>query len=74
MLMTFYYSAKEIQRLAPLLDVSDVGKPWTQKYAPQGDIRNEVGLYFVYKRGKLVEKLYDISDLYDEKMVSFNWL
>lgn len=58
-------------KTCPLLDVSDVGKPSFPKYAPQGDIRNEVGLYFVYKRGKLVEKPYDISDLYDEKMVSF---
>ncbi|TDM07519.1 putative hydro-lyase [Macrococcus lamae] len=55
----------------PLLDVSETGSSSFPKYGPDADIRTDVGEYYIYRDGEHMETMNDISELYDDQMVSF---
>lgn len=48
----------------PLLEVTEVGNPEAPRMAPGCDIRKDLPRYRVYKEGKLVEELTDITHLW----------
>ncbi|MED3832220.1 putative hydro-lyase [Peribacillus frigoritolerans] len=55
----------------PLLDVTEIGSPIPAFAARSGDIRTDIPKYRVYKYGKLVEEVTDISNYWEEDMVGF---
>ena len=55
----------------PLLAVSEPGDPLLPMLGRDVDIRTDVPRYRVWRRGKLVEELSDISSLWRDDLVSF---
>lgn len=55
----------------PLLDITEVGEHHFPDFAPDSDIRYDVGRYRIYEKGKLTDEVTDIADFYQEDMVSF---
>lgn len=58
-------------KTCPLLDVSEIGSTSFPYYGKDADIRTDVSKYRIYKYGKLVEEVDDITHLYTDDMVSF---
>jgi len=54
----------------PILDVLEPGHT-VPRIAPGADIRTDLPRYRVYKRGTLIEEPIEISEFFDEKMVTF---
>ncbi|CAH0181190.1 putative hydro-lyase [Peribacillus sp. Bi134] len=55
----------------PLLDVTEIGSPIPKFAAQSGDIRTDIPKYRIYKYGKLMEEVTDISDYWEDDMVGF---
>ena len=55
----------------PLLDVSEVGDAFLPGLGDDIDIRSDIPEYCVYREGNLIEKRSDISDLWQDDMVTF---
>lgn len=56
---------------SPLLDATEPGVPHAMKVAPQADLRTDVPRYRVYREGRLVEEVRDISAYWQEDLVAF---
>lgn len=54
----------------PLLDVTEPGSPRTV-LAPDADLRTDLPLYRVWRKGQLVEEVPDVSELWTDDLVSF---
>jgi len=55
----------------PVLDVTDEGNPEARFLAPGADIRTDLPLYRIYRRGKLVEETTEIRSFWREDSVGF---
>ncbi|MHB1132589.1 MAG: putative hydro-lyase [Chloroflexota bacterium] len=55
----------------PLLDVTDVGSPHPPLLAPLADLRTDIPLYRVYRRGQPAAELTDLLDLWTQDLVAF---
>lgn len=55
----------------PLLEILDPGQPLTSQIAAGADVRKELPRYRVWRNGELVNEPNDISDLWQDDLVSF---
>ncbi len=55
----------------PLLEVTDVGSPFTKHIASGADLRTDLPKYRIYENGKLLKEVSDIVDLWRDDFVSF---
>lgn len=55
----------------PLLEVTDAGSPHPRKLASNADLRTDIPKYNIYKKGKLTDKVDDISNYWSDDLVSF---
>ncbi len=55
----------------PLLEVTDVGSPYTRYVAQNADLRTDIPKYRVYKKGELVDEPTDILKYWREDLVAF---
>ena len=55
----------------PLLEVTDVGDPEPKLTTPGADLRTDVPRYRIFKRGKLVEEVTDITNHWKDDFVGF---
>lgn len=55
----------------PVLDVMDEGNPEPRLIAPGADIRTDLPLYRIYRKGKLVEETAEIRSFWREDSVGF---
>lgn len=55
----------------PLIEVCDVGSPCPTGIAPGADLRTDVPMYSIYKDGKFVEDVTDVTDHWPENSVAF---
>ncbi|MDI6706993.1 MAG: putative hydro-lyase [Bacillota bacterium] len=55
----------------PVLDITEAGNPDPKKAAPGADIRTDIPLYRVYKKGELVDEPTDILSYWREDLVAF---
>ena len=58
-------------RPCPLIDVTDVGSPEPAGVAPGADLRTDLPLYRVYRKGELVEEIPEISGYWQNDFVAF---
>lgn len=59
------------QRPCPVVEVLDVGDPEPKRAAPGADIRTDLALYSVYRKGELVETTTEIGHLWRDDLVAF---
>ena len=59
------------QRPCPLLEVLEPGKTEPVLTTPGADVRTDIGLYRVYKNGKMVDEVKDIKSYWRDDMVAF---
>lgn len=57
-------------RSCPLLEVTDLGSPYT-KFIADADIASDIPKYRVYKKGELTDVLTDIHDIWQDDFVAF---
>jgi uncharacterized protein YcsI (UPF0317 family) len=55
----------------PVLDITEAGNPDPKKAAPGADIRTDIPLYRVYKKGELIDEPTDILSYWREDLVAF---
>ncbi len=55
----------------PLLDVTDVGSSKPVTMAKDADLKTDIGLYRVYKNGRLTDRLTDLNGIWEKDMVGF---
>ncbi len=55
----------------PLLEVTDVGSPYTKYVAQDADLRTDIPKYRVYEKGELVDEPTDITKYWKEDLVAF---
>ncbi|MGQ9824293.1 MAG: putative hydro-lyase [Desulfotomaculales bacterium] len=55
----------------PVLDVTDPGSPEPKKVAPGADLRTDLPLYRVFKKGVLVDEPTDIKKYWRDDLVAF---
>ncbi|MCL4465237.1 MAG: putative hydro-lyase [Chloroflexi bacterium] len=55
----------------PVLDVTEPGSPHPPIAAPEADLRTDLPLYRVYRRGRLVDEPTDIKTYWREDLVAF---
>jgi len=55
----------------PLLEVTDLGDPEPKLIAPGADLRTDVPRYRIFKRGKLVDEVTDITSHWKDDFVGF---
>jgi len=55
----------------PLLEMGSPGDPKTRFVAKDADVRTDISAYFVYRDGVLVDKVTDISSLWNDDLVYF---
>ncbi|WP_188020396.1 putative hydro-lyase [Deferribacter autotrophicus] len=55
----------------PLLEVTDVGSPYTKQVADNADLRTDIPKYRVYEKGKLVDEPIDITSYWNDDLVAF---
>ena len=58
-------------RPCPLIEQTTPGEPVPHASAPRADLRTDVPLYRVYRRGELAEETTDISSLWRDDFVAF---
>jgi uncharacterized protein YcsI (UPF0317 family) len=58
-------------KACPILEVFDVGSPFSKLMAPGADIRTDVPRYCIYRDGELVDETIEISDYWQEDFVTF---
>lgn len=54
----------------PIIEVLEAGE-FTSRYAQNSDIRTDVPLYNIYKKGKLTNTVSDIKDEWQDDFVTF---
>jgi uncharacterized protein YcsI (UPF0317 family) len=59
------------QRPCPVLEVTDPGSPEPRRIAPGADLRTDLPLYSVYRKGKLEAHVESITDLWRDDLVAF---
>lgn len=59
------------QRACPVLEVTDTGDPTPRRLAPGADLRTDLPCYAVYRRGKRLEDVDSIADLWRDDFVAF---
>ncbi len=67
----FAIFAQRNPKPCPLIEVGDVGDPYTKFCAEGADIRTDIPKYHVYRKGELAEELFDITDLWQKDFVFF---
>lgn len=55
----------------PVLEVLDPGDPIVKEVAPGADIRTDLPMYRIFKKGLLVEERKEIKDYWSEDLVAF---
>ena len=55
----------------PILEVLDPGDPYTKDIADHADVRKDLPRYRIYKKGVLVDEPTDITDAWQDDLVSF---
>lgn len=55
----------------PVLEVTDVGSPRTPLTAADADLRTDLPGYWIYRDGRLVDEVTDISGLWRDDLVAF---
>ena len=55
----------------PLLDVTEPGNPIPQKTAPAADLRTDLPRYRVWRNGELIDEPTDITEYWQDDLVSF---
>jgi uncharacterized protein YcsI (UPF0317 family) len=58
-------------KACPLIEVCDVGSPFPNGVAKGADLRTDVPMYAIYRDGKLVEEVSDVTDHWPENSVAF---
>jgi uncharacterized protein YcsI (UPF0317 family) len=59
------------QRACPVLEVTDPGSPIPKKLAPMADLRTDCARYAIYRDGIRTEDRTDITDLWQDDLVTF---
>ena len=59
------------QRACPVLEVTDPGDPEPRRLAPGADLRTDLARYAVYRHGRRMADVTDISDLWRDDLVAF---
>ena len=59
------------QKACPVLEVCDAGDPEPRRIAPGADLRTDLPRYALYRNGERMEDRENISDLWDDTLVSF---
>lgn len=67
----FTVFAQRNPKPCPLLEVLDAGNPEPRRSAPGADIRTDVPMYRVYRRGQLEEECRDIRERWRDDFVTF---
>lgn len=58
-------------KTCPIIEVTDAGSPVPKKSAPTADLRTDLPKYRIYKNGELKEEVTDITDYWQNDLVSF---
>lgn len=58
-------------KACPVLEVMEVGSPYTQWLAPDADLRTDLPQYRIYEQGQLVEETTDIVSHWRDDLVAF---
>lgn len=67
----FLLFAQRNPKPCPIIEVGEIGDPYTHFIADQADIRTDIPRYRVYKEGKLIEERHDIRALWQDDWVFF---
>lgn len=59
------------EKSCPLIEVTDSGSPIPKVTAPNSDLRYDLPKYRLYKKGVLIEEVYDIEKYWRDDFVSF---
>ena len=59
------------QKACPVLEVTDTGDPEPKRLAPGADLRSDLPRYAVYRKGKRLEDINRIHDLWSDDSVGF---
>ena len=59
------------QRACPVLEVTDTGNPEPKRLAAGADLRTDLPRYAVYRKGKRLADVEDITDLWRDDFVAF---
>jgi uncharacterized protein YcsI (UPF0317 family) len=69
--LDFFRYCQRNPKPCPLVGVSDTGDPWLRTLGKNLDVRSDVPLYNVYRKGELIEQLSDIKPLWRDDFVAF---
>jgi uncharacterized protein YcsI (UPF0317 family) len=58
-------------RALPLLDRTAPGSPIPHRLAPGADLRTDLPRYRIYRDGRMIEELADLSEVWHEELVAF---
>ena len=67
----FLLFAQRNPKPCPVLEVGDIGSPFTSRLANKADIRTDIPKYRVYKHGQLKEEVSDITEIWQDNFVYF---
>jgi len=67
----FLLFAQRNPKPCPILDVTEVGSPEPKNVGVGADLRYDIGKYRIYKKGVLVEEVFDIAKYWTTDMVAF---
>ena len=67
----FLLFAQRNPKPCPVLEVGDVGVPYTRYLADGADIRSDLPKYSIYRKGELSEQVLDIHHLWQKNFVFF---
>ena len=67
----FLLFAQRNPKPCPIIEVGDIGNPYTRFCADHADIRTDFPRYRVFRNGELVEEIGDIVDLWQDDFVYF---
>ncbi|MCP4755975.1 MAG: putative hydro-lyase [Proteobacteria bacterium] len=67
----FAVFAQRNPKPCPVVEIGDVGNPYTEFCADHADIRTDIPKYHVYRDGELTDELTDIRDLWRDDSVFF---
>ena len=69
--LEFSVFAQRNPRSCPVLDITEPGNPEPTYAAPGADVRTDLSKYRVYRKGKLMEEVTNIKDLWRDDFVAF---
>lgn len=67
----FLLFAQRNPKPCPVLEVTDVGSPEPKRTAPGADLRTDTPKYCIYRHGKLVDEVTDLTSAWRDDLVSF---